>query len=347
MGAVVVADVPAGVDGRSAFRPGPARPPRRPGSAEPAVAACLVAEDGTIRDAMLALDRGRATDRAGRRRRRAPDRASRPTATSAGRCSAGAVLDDAARPAPEPRLRRGRRRARVAPTVLDLMRARRISAIPVVDDGRPAGRAAPARRVRSPPLERPELGGRHGRRAGSPAAAADRHAPQADAPGRRPADPRADRAPPRRLRDPRHLSGDRLPRRRSSRTTSATGATSGAGSSTCARTTPLGTAGALGLLPRAPGGSAPRDERRPRHPGRPRRAPRRATPAAASRRPIGDPALRPHDPVRLRRAGRRPRPRTSTRSRRSTRDVNTGIYALSPDLVARVEAGRRRRCPSC
>ena len=41
----------------------------------------------------------------------------------------------------------------------------------------------------------------HGRRRGHAAAAADRGRPQADAAGRRPADPRADRAAPRRVRD--------------------------------------------------------------------------------------------------------------------------------------------------
>ena len=109
---------------------------------------------------------------------------------------------------------------------------------------------------------------------------------------------------------------------------------------------PLGTAGALGLLAGAADRAAARDERRPRHAGRrrrPARRPRRVGRGRHDRRP----ALPPRRAVRLRRARRRSRGRARReadpgargqqrhlrpRARPSSRRVRPGVPLTMPEL---------------
>ncbi len=176
-------------------------------------------------------------------------------------------------------------------------------------------------------------------------AAADRHHPEADAAGRRTADPRADRAPPRRLRDPPDLHLGRLPRRGHRGPFRRWLVSSAAESTTSARRRPLGTGGALGILPAPPteavlvmngdlvtsadiGGSA--------------RLPRSGRVCRDDRRP----ALPPLGPVRLRRAvgrsRRRPDREADHRARGQQRDLR-GRAAIVGLVEPRAS---RSRCPS-
>ena len=102
---------------------------------------------------------------------------------------------------------------------------------------------------------------------------------------------------------------------------------------------PLGTAGALGLLPEPPTDpllllngdlvtSADLGGLLAFHAGR------------RLRRDGRLPSLPPHGPVRLRRARRRPASSGSTRSRRVEREVNSGIYALDRPSSPCVRRGR-------
>ena len=102
------------------------------------LAACLVRDGGTVRDAMLALDRGAgrialAVAADGRLIGVVTDGDVRRALLG------GAALDDAARAGPQPELSRGGADDGRS-DVLELMRARRVSAIPVVDgEGCPVG----------------------------------------------------------------------------------------------------------------------------------------------------------------------------------------------------------------
>ena len=157
---------------------------------------------------------------------------------------------------------------------------------------------------------------------------------------RRPADPRAHRPPPRRVRDRRaiFLAVNYLGRRHRGALRRRHGLR--VPIEYLREDEPLGTAGALGLLPEPPTRTAPPAERRPRHLGGPRRPARRATSPAAIAATIGTRRYLHTVPFGC---VERDGDRVTGLEEKPTlaREVNTGIYALDPSVVGPCRRGRR------
>ena len=221
---------------------------------------------------------------------------------------------------------------------LDLMRGRRIAAIPVVDaDGRPVALHLLHEFLRHEPRANRALVMAGG--LGHAAAAADRGRPEADAAGRRPADPRADRAAPRRLRDRAHLDLGRATSAEVIEEHFGDGAAFGADDRLPAR----GRAARHGRRARPAAGAADRAaarrERRPGDVGRRRRDARARTPRAGSPRPSAPAATC----TRSRSAASSATATGSSRSRRSRRcraRSTPGSTCSSPWVVGLVGARR-------
>ena len=107
---------------------------------------------------------------------------------------------------------------------------------------------------------------------------------------------------------------------------------------------PLGTVGALGLLPEPPAHPAPAAQRGPRDLGRPRRVARFARRRRAAR-DDRHPSVPAHGPVRD--ASSATASASSGLDEKPTleREVNSGIYVLDPSVVASVAPARRLDTP--